>query len=245
LPEEFLTPTLSAGIAAATYTDPFTQKAYPPGTSIFQIMGSKFTGNIAPLTTLQQLEKAGQYQSGAKPTTKVLYPYSKGEVIGKFLTNTWPRALNVTESQSRAFSEKSAFFPHAEKERIKGQRTLKQYQDVTKMLGMQMPAVVPKAIALRAKRMANLAAFQDHFGRKLTTADRLIADMSFLVQNKTLDEARAKELLKGWANYPTATKDAIDRAIVNQYINTRAIGAWKKILNAHLDAQGKTALLGS
>jgi hypothetical protein len=231
---QYLTPAASAAIAAATHKDPFTGADIPAGKSVPDIILDEVMSTAAPLRAMEQYKRSQDLKSGRLDPTRVLFPYSGGEVAGRYMTGVWPYAVNQREARSRAFAEKTSLASRREREILKN----KDYRDRYLQAGRQtrtfsqMPPELSQAFQQRARVSAELAAYESSLDHPMRQIDRLQAVVALLVRQGQMDREQARAMLQQMVAASDGQIESLKSKLTNAYFGGTVISQYRAALNA-------------
>lgn len=231
---QFLTPALSAGVAAFTHKDPFTGADYPAQMGPLDIVADQLKNSTALGQTAKRLQSALDIQSGQKPPDQVLYPYTPGEAIGRTLFSVSPYTLNLRESQSRAAAERNTLASKREREFLKNKDYHDRYAQAGQQTGLfqQMPPELTQAFQQRAILNADLASYEQQLGHPMTMIDRMEATLGTLVRQQRMSPDQARSILTQMVGLPDSTIESYKSRITAAYFGGDVISRYRAALNA-------------
>lgn len=236
---EMLTPALSAGVAAAFNIDPFTGRKFGPGEGGLQAAWDTIAATPAPLRLYEQIQKAHKIETGEVDPSNVLFPMTASEAWGRFLGPGFGAAvghpladytLNTREARSRALAE-----DRSQQSRVDAKKSLwRDYtaatQEEAKRVGIKLGKDFAPAMALKAEREANLAAFEQSKGGKMNKYDRLQADLSLLVRMKKINQNQAEQFSNRFAQATESEITSFRRDIGEEFFGQSVLSAYKSLL---------------
>jgi len=252
-PSSFLSPAINLAAASLLRTDPFTNREFPSDMGALEIFKQEVMQSIAPVKAWQDYRRGQKIQKGEVDPSGILYPYSPRARLGRFLGpgvgasvgrpyGEFP--INPKEAQSRHFAEERGMASKSKREILKHHDYRNKYLDSMRLTGLlpasakKLPKELADAFALRAKREANLAATKDDLGRDLRPEERLMADLSLLVQMGKLDEGDVRRILESAPDMSDTVVNRIDSEFRRAFFGSGVISTYKKMINAQREILG-------
>lgn len=247
---DFLSPAIQLTGSVVMRRDPFTGREFPDDMGTVEILGQEASQYVALIDTFRDIRQSRKFETGERDPDEVLFPYTPTERLGRFTFGISPYTLNRKEARSRAAAESRGLEAKSRRELLKYQEKREELLRNAKEVGLlppsatQLPQVVRDAFTVRARREANLAAFEAELGRDLTNVDRLYADVSLLVRMKKIPQRLAEAILESAKTLPDPMVDTLSRRLREAHFGTRAISQYTQLVNARRMAMGKELISG-
>lgn len=247
---EYFNPVLSAGLAGALRTDPFTGASYDQGDSFLSIVGQELTQNMPFMRMLRNIPgvpeltglepgKEGLVESGQVEAGDMLLPTTRMEELGRFLFGTSPVTYNVNEGQERAVAENLELRGTGEGATMRWEQRSKDSLAAAQAAGAlrqgeNFPDYVNEALQNQAQRDRMYELIKNEVGRQLTQVDRLRGDLQVIVQSGRMSEAQAMQLLLQYSNFDDTSVSYFRRKLADSYFGLPQLYAYRR----QLESQG-------
>jgi hypothetical protein len=231
-PSEWLTPAISALMAGATGTDPFTGQDYAPEKGFLEIVGEELGQTAAPLRAIRNVQRAREIKSGKRNPDDLLYVRSENEAWAQFGLGLTPISVNAATMRSRGAAETRELQSKRQRTELNFADKTDQWKKEAQRLGLEVPEAVEEAMKLRQEREGELAAAREALGRDMTQIDRLKAEVGLLVRKGQLDEREARQLLLTYAVLDDNSISRIRSQLGDAYFGSRALSSFSAALRA-------------
>jgi hypothetical protein len=231
---QYLTPALSAGVAAATKRDPFTGAEYEPKMGDLDIFVEQLKGQVVPTHVYEQYKRATEIAAGTRDPTQTLYPYSPDQPIGRAVLSVYPYSLNVNEARSRAFAERRSLASRREREVLKNKDYRDRYAEAGRTTGLfqETPSDLTQAFGQRSRLASETAAYEASLDRPMRMIDRLQVVLGLLVNQGVFDDTTARQTLEQMLALPDSQIESYKSKLTNAYFGGEVISRYRTALNA-------------
>jgi len=233
-------------IESQTRRDPLTGATFPSSFTGLDIMEQEAT-QLPPLATmLRNIGRARELRTDPAKASRVLYPYSAAEPIGKFTFGTFPVSVNPAEARRRAASEITASAPRVKRETLRYAQYRKDLLGAAKTLkagwGNKIPARVEESIRNKQLLAETDAGFRDQLDRPLTAKDQLTSVLNLAVRTGKMSESRARGILERHIDQDERVLQRLNERIRTHLFSTRRFNLVVDVFNRGLRLEGKTEL---
>ncbi len=246
---EFFPPHISAGLAAATRTNPFTGAKYASGESPGEIFLNEY-GKAASFArgVIQQSDaasdllgidpgKAGLIERGELDPRETLFPTTRGEEFLKWATGITPKTYNPREGQQRAFAELKGIEPAMDREGFKWDDRIRvSTEEAVKSgiikQGQQLPPQLLEALQNKSARAQGYVGIAERRGvseRDLRHIDRLEADLNTLVDQGKMSQGQARALLIQYASRTVNDISNLRRSLSASFFGQSVLDYYRRL----------------
>lgn len=222
----FLTPPLSAGIAAVTGSDPFTGRDVPPGQSPIETFAREMGDTVAPLKMWQNVQRGRAIASGEQNPEDLMYVRTPWESVQQWGLGVTPVSVNESEMRERGAAESRSLESKRRRTELNLKDKLGQWEEQSKAVGLDIPESVREAFQLRVERDGELAALDASKKGDLRMIDRLQGEMALLVRKGVMDEQAARDILLRYALLDDSAIESLRRRLADEFFGGNLLSAW-------------------